>query len=279
MTVAPMIPDSMISGPVIPVHVASAQIVFAKVVSELPDAALRSLALAIGVWVILRLFRVRNVLALKCAWTLVLAAAFLMPLLLPIASRLPRATLVLPAFMHRVAPATPAPLRQIRCTRGNPPASQWFPRSRARRFQRSSRRGSTRPLGARVSSCHSPRCSCASLSRHLRPVACPARLRPDSRLPSLAIGSAGLSRANCCPRPPSARERRRLLTRHDWFFCRPARGLHGLGQREVAHRSRPRALPRPPGRFLFAGPCRPLRCHRLVQPPGMVAQTPTIRSG
>src|ERR1039457_6240078 len=113
MTVVPMIPDPMIygksiSGPVIPVHVASAQIIFAKVVSELPDAALRSFALAIGVWIILRLFRVRNVLALKCAWTLVLAAAFLMPLLLPIASRLPRATLVLPAFIHRTAPATPA---------------------------------------------------------------------------------------------------------------------------------------------------------------------------
>jgi beta-lactamase regulating signal transducer with metallopeptidase domain/DUF4097 and DUF4098 domain-containing protein YvlB len=126
MTVAPMIPDPMIfgkvtSGPVIPLHVASFQIVFAKVVSELPDAALRSLVLAIGVWVILRLFRVRNVLALKCAWTLVLAAAFLMPLLLPIASRLPRATLVLPAFMHRVAPATPAPLSEQRVA---PQASQ-----------------------------------------------------------------------------------------------------------------------------------------------------------
>src|ERR1039457_3982564 len=113
MTVVPMIPDPMIygksiSGPVIPVHVASAQIIFAKVVSELPDAALRSFALAIGVWIILRLFRVRNVLALKCAWTLVLAAAFLMPLLLPMASRLPRATLVLPAFMHRATPAVPA---------------------------------------------------------------------------------------------------------------------------------------------------------------------------
>jgi len=117
MTVAPMIPDPMIygkviSGPVISFHFASAQIVVAKVVSELPGAALRSLALAIGVWVILRLFRVRNVLALKCAWTLVLAAAFLMPLLLPIASHLPRATLVLPAFMHRVAPANPAPLSE-----------------------------------------------------------------------------------------------------------------------------------------------------------------------
>jgi beta-lactamase regulating signal transducer with metallopeptidase domain len=93
----------------IPLHVTSAQFIFAKVVSELPDAALRSLALAIGVWVVLHLFRVRNVLALKCAWTLVLAAAFMMPLLLPIASHLPRATLVLPAFMHRAAQATSAP--------------------------------------------------------------------------------------------------------------------------------------------------------------------------
>ncbi len=114
MIVAPMVPDpvivgKMISGPVIPVHVTSIQLIFAKVVSELPQAALRSLALAIGVWIILRLFRVRNVLALKCAWTLVLATAFLMPLLLPIASRLPRATLVLPAFMHGIAPATAAP--------------------------------------------------------------------------------------------------------------------------------------------------------------------------
>ncbi|MGB8847655.1 MAG: M56 family metallopeptidase, partial [Terracidiphilus sp.] len=86
-----------------------ASMIFAQIISALPGAALRSLALAIGVWVILRLFRVRNVLALKRAWTLVLAAAFLMPLLLPVASRLPRVTLVLPAFMHRAAPATPAP--------------------------------------------------------------------------------------------------------------------------------------------------------------------------
>lgn len=53
-----------------------ASMIFAQIISALPGAALRSLALAIGVWVILRLFRVRNVLALKRAWTLVLAAAF-----------------------------------------------------------------------------------------------------------------------------------------------------------------------------------------------------------
>lgn len=112
MIVAPLLPDPLIveqttDGPMISLHVGSAHAVIAQIVSALPDAALRSLALAIGVWVLLRLFRVRNVLALKSAWTLVLAAAFLMPLLLPIASRLPRATLVLPAFMHRAVPPVP----------------------------------------------------------------------------------------------------------------------------------------------------------------------------
>ena len=61
--------------------------------------------------VILRLFRVRNVLALKCAWTLVLATAFLMPLLLPIASRLPpryAGSARLHALAHRQPRATAA---------------------------------------------------------------------------------------------------------------------------------------------------------------------------
>jgi beta-lactamase regulating signal transducer with metallopeptidase domain/DUF4097 and DUF4098 domain-containing protein YvlB len=103
-----MIPDPLIYGPVFYQSMIFPHITITQIISALPQAALRSLALAIGVWVILRLFRVRNVLALKCAWTLVLATAFLMPLLLPMASRLPRATLVLPAFMHRAAPATSA---------------------------------------------------------------------------------------------------------------------------------------------------------------------------
>jgi beta-lactamase regulating signal transducer with metallopeptidase domain len=103
MIVVPTFSVPMISGPMISAHVIAGQ-----VISALPAAALRSLALAIGVWMILRVFRVRNVLALKSAWTLVLAAAFLMPLLLPIAARLPRATLVLPAFMQQSASVTPA---------------------------------------------------------------------------------------------------------------------------------------------------------------------------
>lgn len=80
------------------------QNILAQFISSLPDAAFRSLALALAVWAGLRLFRVRSVLALKSAWTFVLFAACLMPLLLPISSRWPRATLVLPAFASRSAP-------------------------------------------------------------------------------------------------------------------------------------------------------------------------------
>jgi beta-lactamase regulating signal transducer with metallopeptidase domain len=64
------------------------------------EAALRSLLLALAVWAGLRIFRVRNVLAQKFAWGLVLASALLMPVLAPFAARwqfLPAsATVVLP---------------------------------------------------------------------------------------------------------------------------------------------------------------------------------------
>lgn len=81
------------------------------IVHSLPSAAFRSLVLALAVWAGLHLFRIRNVLALKCAWTFVLGAAFLMPLLLPISTRFSGATLVLPAFMHRAAPSASAPVQ------------------------------------------------------------------------------------------------------------------------------------------------------------------------
>lgn len=55
--------------------------------SPLIEAALRSLLLAIAVAAGLRLFRIRNVVAQKAAWTLVLLAAFAMPLLLPLTTR------------------------------------------------------------------------------------------------------------------------------------------------------------------------------------------------
>jgi hypothetical protein len=51
------------------------------------EAALRSLLLALAVWAGLRIFRVRNVLAQKSAWGLVLASALLMPVLAPLAAR------------------------------------------------------------------------------------------------------------------------------------------------------------------------------------------------
>ena len=64
------------------------------------EAALRSLLLALAVWAGLRIFRVRNVLAQKSAWGLVLASALLMPVLAPFAAHwkfLPSgATVVLP---------------------------------------------------------------------------------------------------------------------------------------------------------------------------------------
>ncbi len=66
-------------------------------ISSLIEAALRSVLVAIAVWAGLRVFRVSNVLAQKAAWGLVLASAIFMPMLLPVAARLPtRAALVLP---------------------------------------------------------------------------------------------------------------------------------------------------------------------------------------
>jgi beta-lactamase regulating signal transducer with metallopeptidase domain len=75
------------------------------------EAALRSLLLALAVGTALALFRVRNVLAEKAAWILVLAAALMMPLMLVLAARwpgLPLPKLVLPAMAMR-APAAEAP--------------------------------------------------------------------------------------------------------------------------------------------------------------------------
>jgi beta-lactamase regulating signal transducer with metallopeptidase domain/DUF4097 and DUF4098 domain-containing protein YvlB len=76
------------------------------------EAALRSVLLAIAVLAALNIFRVRNVVAQKWAWAGVLAGAFLMPLLLPVAARLPRlpaATLLVPAqWIPQVANAPAA---------------------------------------------------------------------------------------------------------------------------------------------------------------------------
>jgi beta-lactamase regulating signal transducer with metallopeptidase domain len=71
------------------------------------ELALRSLLVASAVAAGLRLLRVRNVLAQKAAWGLVLAASLLMPLLMPMAARwqiVPAAaTVVLPAHPWRAA--------------------------------------------------------------------------------------------------------------------------------------------------------------------------------
>ena len=72
--------------------------------SLLFEAAIRSALLALAVWIGLRIFGVRNVLAQKAAWGLVLASALLMPLVLPMAARLP-ATLVIPTEALRAIAA------------------------------------------------------------------------------------------------------------------------------------------------------------------------------
>lgn len=69
----------------------------------LAEAALRSVLLALAVWISLRVFRVHNVPAQKAAWGLVLASALLMPLVLPVVSHWS----VLPANVRIVLPAGP----------------------------------------------------------------------------------------------------------------------------------------------------------------------------
>ncbi len=72
--------------------------------SLLVEAAVRSVFLALAVWMGLGVLKVRNVLAQKAAWGLVLAGAVAMPLVLPMASHWS----VLPANVRVVLPADPA---------------------------------------------------------------------------------------------------------------------------------------------------------------------------
>jgi hypothetical protein len=51
------------------------------------EAALRSLLVGLAVAAGLRIFRVRNVLAQKAAWGLVLISALAMPMLLPVTAQ------------------------------------------------------------------------------------------------------------------------------------------------------------------------------------------------
>ncbi len=84
------------------------------------EAALRSLLLALAVWSGLRVFRVRNVVAQKIAWGLVLASAVLMPVLAPWLARMVPSSVavVLPRYVQAQPPAQieatldPAPARQ-----------------------------------------------------------------------------------------------------------------------------------------------------------------------
>lgn len=92
------------------------------------ESAVRSLLVAGVVWAGLRVFRVRNVLALKTVWGLVLAAAVAMPLLLPVAARwkaLPvGATVVLPASMQKLLGVEPQFAQAPKATRAVEPYAQ-----------------------------------------------------------------------------------------------------------------------------------------------------------
>ena len=70
------------------------------------EAAVRSVLLALAVWIGLRVIGVRNVPAQKAAWGLVLAGAFAMPIVLPMAAH----WTVLPANVRVVLPADPQTL-------------------------------------------------------------------------------------------------------------------------------------------------------------------------
>jgi len=75
-------------------------------IAGLVDAALRSLLVAMAVWAGLQAFRVRNIMAQKAAWGLVLVAAVVMPLLLPVVARWQ----FVPAKARVVLPADPQTL-------------------------------------------------------------------------------------------------------------------------------------------------------------------------
>lgn len=62
------------------------------------EAALRSVLLAFAVWIGLRALAVRNVLAQKVAWGLVLVSAMIMPLVLRVAAHVPGVTIPTSAF-------------------------------------------------------------------------------------------------------------------------------------------------------------------------------------
>jgi beta-lactamase regulating signal transducer with metallopeptidase domain len=100
--------------------------------SLLLEAALRSVLLALAVWAGLRIFGVRNVLAQKTAWGLVLVSALGMPILLPYAAHWS----VLPANVRIVIPDDPQTLLEelqarIKTSPQPKPLSQALPASQA----------------------------------------------------------------------------------------------------------------------------------------------------
>jgi beta-lactamase regulating signal transducer with metallopeptidase domain len=94
--------------------------------SLLVEAALRSVFLALAVWILLGVFKVRNVMAQKAAWGLVLAGAVAMPLVLPMVSHWS----VLPANVRVVLPADPETmLEELQARIQARPASEQKPQA------------------------------------------------------------------------------------------------------------------------------------------------------
>ncbi|HVZ83957.1 MAG TPA: M56 family metallopeptidase [Terracidiphilus sp.] len=170
----------------------------------LVEAALRSLLVAALVAAALRILRVRNVVAEKTAWAVVLAAAFLMPLLMPAAARWPAAELVVHAdpmtlleeLQARIraksaapqAAAVPAPQ-----TLAGPVATQAAPKPRAavaaalRKEVLEQPAGDGDPQTADISLAQEPPASAAPQAAMQ---IAPAPAAPRLRIPSAATSAA-----------------------------------------------------------------------------------------
>ena len=176
--------------------------------SILVEAALRSAVLALAVWIGLRIFAVRNVLAQKCAWGLVLAGALLMPMVLPMASHWN----VLPANVRVVLPADPQTLLeelQARIqakTSPEQPAAADAAAAGAGTLQVDQQSGLSvrEPSGSRVPTSTLPESSDANLVEDMQP-------RPTAQTESTTPRAIAPARAATPPRAALSRYRRSFL--------------------------------------------------------------------
>jgi beta-lactamase regulating signal transducer with metallopeptidase domain len=94
--------------------------------AALIEAALRSLVLALAVWTGLRIFRIQNVIAQRCAWTAVLIGSLLMPVVLPFTT-----------YWHGLSFTTipgPASLGRLQSALAHPSSTPWLRAARSSEF-------------------------------------------------------------------------------------------------------------------------------------------------